>query len=93
MTNQNPAQSYEIGIFNQLVKNSEEIALTKFKVEEVEKKLISIETKVNDIDNRLTKIEQIGEKILNGGRYVIVAIALSILVNVLSTPLISNLFH
>ncbi|HHP7232914.1 MAG TPA: hypothetical protein ACFCUY_18905 [Xenococcaceae cyanobacterium] len=110
MTNQNPAQGYEIGIFNQLVRNSEAIALTQFKVEElgkkvteIEEKLKKIEVQVNKIPNietrltsvetRLTKIEQIGEKILSSVKYVIVAIALGILINILSTPVVTNLFH
>ena len=115
MTNQNPAQGYEIGIFNQLVKNSEAIALTQFKVEElgkkvtkieeqvnkipelesrlvqIENRLDNVETKITNIDNRLTNIEQIGEKILGSVKYVIGAIALGILINVLSLPAL-NLF-
>ncbi len=39
MATPNPAQGYEIGIFNQLVRNSEAIALTQFKVEESGKKI------------------------------------------------------
>ncbi len=124
MTNQNPAQGYEIGIFNQLVKNSEAIALTQFKVEQlgkqvteidnrlkkvevqvnkipeietrltnIETRLTNVETRFTNVETRLTKIEQIGEKILGSIKYFIGAIALGILINILSTPLVSNLFH
>ena len=99
MTNRNPAQGYEIGIFNQLVKNSEAVALTQFKVDELGKQVINIdsrlqnvETKLTDIDNRLNRIEEIGEKILGSIKYIIGSIALGILINILSLPAL-NLFN
>ncbi|MDJ0650121.1 MAG: hypothetical protein QNJ60_15630 [Xenococcaceae cyanobacterium MO_188.B19] len=110
MTNQNPAQGYEIGIFNQLVKNSEAIALTQFKVEELSKQVIKlddrlkdvevqvnkipeIETHLTNVETRLTRIEQIGEKILGSIKYFIGAIALGILINILSSPIVTRLYN
>ncbi len=103
MTNQNPAQGYEIGILNQLIKNSEAIAVTQLKVEVVEKqtnkipsietRLDSIETRLDSIENRLDSIEKIGQKIINGFKWIVASIILGIFINILSTPLITNLFH
>ncbi|MDJ0680542.1 MAG: hypothetical protein QNJ18_11840, partial [Xenococcaceae cyanobacterium MO_167.B52] len=71
----------------------ERLTNVETKVNDIDERLTNVETKVNDIDERLTKIEQIGEKILNWSKYVFGGILLSILANILSTPLISNLFH
>lgn len=53
MANQNPTQGYETGIFNQLVKVSEENAVIKYKIELVEVQV----GKISGIENRLDAIE------------------------------------
>ena len=96
MTNQNPAQGYEIGILNQLIKNSEAIAVIQLKVEVVEiqtSKIPSVENRLDSIETRLDSIEKIGQKIINGFKWIVGSIILGIFINILSTPLITNLVH
>ena len=103
MTNQNPTQNYEAAIFNQLVKISEENAVIKYKVEQSEKrfdaieeqvtKIPSIETKLQEIDDRLKKIEDIPKKIQQSTRWIIITIAIGIVVNIFSSPVVANLYH
>lgn len=60
MTNQNPTQGYETGIFNQLVKVSEENAVIKYKLELVEvqvNKVPTIESRLDAIESRLVTVE------------------------------------
>ncbi|VEP13185.1 hypothetical protein H1P_1880013 [Hyella patelloides LEGE 07179] len=66
MTNQNPTQGYEAGIFNQLVKVSEENAVIKYKLELVEvqvSKIPTVENRLDAIEVRVNKIPGIESQI------------------------------
>lgn len=120
MTNQ-PTQSYEIAIFNQLVKNSESIAVMNSnlinlekkvdqnytelnskieildnKVTTLDNKVTALDNKVDGIDSRLEKIEEGYESIVKTAKFLrtgIVTIGIGVLINIVSTPVLSQIFH
>jgi tetrahydromethanopterin S-methyltransferase subunit G len=98
MTSQNPAQGYESGILQQLVKNSEDIAVIKLKVEKIdtiEVRLNSVDSHLDSLQNRLESIEVIGQKIVKGigvTKWLLITVGIGIVINILSIP-ITNYFN
>jgi tetrahydromethanopterin S-methyltransferase subunit G len=97
MTSQNPAQGYESGILQQLVKNSEDIAVIKLKVEKIdtiEVRLNSLDSHLDSLQNRLESIEVIGQKIVKGigvTKWLLITVGIGIVINILSIPITNYL--
>jgi tetrahydromethanopterin S-methyltransferase subunit G len=97
MTSQNPAQGYESGILQQLVKNSEDIAVIKLKVEKIdtiEVRLNSMDSHLDSLQNRLESIEVIGQKIVKGigvTKWLLITVGIGIVINILSIPITNYL--
>lgn len=92
MTNPDTKTQYEGAILQQLIKNAEELAVIKPKVDKID----SIELKLDSMGLKLNLVESKVDKIystLGLIKWLVITISLSILANIFSQPVLSYLFN
>ena len=105
MTNPETRTQYEGAILQQLIKNAEELAVIKPKIDKIdnlEQKVDNLEQKVDNleqkVDNLEQKVDDLGQKVdkiysaIGTLKWITITIGIGIIINIFSQPIVSFLF-
>jgi len=87
MTNAESKQQYEGAILNQLIKNTERLVTVETKVSQIDNRLCNVESEVIDVKQKVDYIYKSLKWIIG----LLGAIFIAVLANLLSQPLVSLL--
>ena len=91
MTNPEAKQQYEGAILNQLVKNSEKLAVVEFELSQLKPKI----DKIDDLEQKLDGLDKKVDKIFSALsilRWLSITIGIGVIINIFSQPLVSWIF-
>lgn len=98
MTDSEVRSQYEGAILQQLIKNSEQLAVISPKVERIgtiEQKVDTLEEKVDVIEQKVDILEQKIDKVytaIETVKWISLTIGIGIIINIFSQPILSKLF-
>ena len=91
MTNPEIRTQYEGAILQQLIKNAEELAVIKPKIDKID----SLEQKVDNLEQKVDNLEQKVDKIYSAIgtlKWLSITIGIGIIINIFSQPIVTLLF-
>ena len=91
MTNPETRTQYEGAILQQLIKNAEELAVIKPKIDKID----NLEQKVDNLEQKVDNLEQKVDKIYSAIgtlKWLTITIGIGIIINIFSQPIVSFLF-
>ena len=98
MTNPETRTQYEGAILQQLIKNAEELAVIKPKIDKIdnlERKVDNLEQKVDNLEQKVDNLGQKVDKIYSAIgtlKWITITIGIGIIINIFSQPIVSFLF-
>ena len=98
MTNPETRTQYEGAILQQLIKNAEELAVIKPKIDKIdnlEQKVDNLEQKVDNLEQKVDDLGQKVDKIYSAIgtlKWITITIGIGIIINIFSQPIVSFLF-